>query len=96
MLAAVFDRTDQSQRFVTVDPCGQSHFGEFHPAGGDGAGLVEQNRVDPASGFQNLRALDQESEASATTPKLKSSRLSATSANDLRWGAASPNQAWLS
>ena len=36
-----------------------------HPAGGDGAGLVEHDGVDPAGGLQHLGALDQDAELGA-------------------------------
>ena len=38
-----------------------------HPTGGDGAGLVENNRVDPAGGLQDLRALDQDAQLGPAT-----------------------------
>ena len=36
-----------------------------HPAGGDGAGLVQHDGVDPAGGLQHLGALDQDAELGA-------------------------------
>ena len=36
-----------------------------HPAGGDGAGLVEHDGVDPAGGLEHLGALDQDAELGA-------------------------------
>ena len=38
-----------------------------HPAGGDGAGLVQHDRVDPARGLQDLRTLDQDAELGAAS-----------------------------
>ena len=44
---------------------GDDDVDEAHPAGGDGAGLVEHDRVDPAGGLEDLRALDQQAELGA-------------------------------
>ena len=48
-----------------VDAVGDDDVDEAHPAGGDGAGLVEHDGVDPARGLEHLRALDQQAELRA-------------------------------
>ena len=44
---------------------GDDDVDQGHPAGGDGAGLVQHDGVDPAGGLQHLRALDQDAELGA-------------------------------
>ena len=46
-------------------PSAASTSTQRHPAGGDRAGLVEHDRVDPARGLEDLRALDQQPELRA-------------------------------
>ena len=46
VLGGVLERADEPQRLVAVDAVGDGDLDEAHPAGGDGAGLVEHDRVD--------------------------------------------------
>ena len=48
VLGGVLERADQAQRLVTVDAVGHRDLDEAHPAGGHGAGLVEDDGVDRA------------------------------------------------
>ena len=52
-------------RSVVVGAGRREHVDQPHPAGGDGAGLVQHDGVDPPGGFQHLRALDQDPELRA-------------------------------
>ena len=48
-----------------VDAVGRDDVDERHAAGGDGAGLVEHDRVDLAGGLEHLGALDEDAELGA-------------------------------
>ena len=50
---------------VAVDAVGGHDVDEAHHAGGDGAGLVEHDRVDPPGGLEDLRPLDDHAELRA-------------------------------
>ena len=50
---------------VSSVPARRDDVDQLHPAGGDGAGLVQHDGVDPAGGFQDLRALDQDAQLRA-------------------------------
>ena len=47
------------------DSGGGDDVDQAHPAGGDGAGLVQHHRVDPAGRLQDLRALDEDAQLGA-------------------------------
>lgn len=65
VLGGVLQRPGESQHLVGVLAVGGDDVGQGHPAGGDGAGLVQHDRVDPAGGLQDLRALDEDAELGA-------------------------------
>lgn len=65
MLGTVLERAGQTQRLVAVDAVGGDNLDERHLAGGDGARLVEHDRVDATGGLEDLRALDQQPELRA-------------------------------
>ena len=48
-------------------PCAATTSTRLMLAGGDGAGLVEHDRVDPAGGLEDLRTLDEDAELGAAT-----------------------------
>jgi Cu+-exporting ATPase len=65
MLGCLLQRAGQSQQFRLVNTGRGHHLDQPHPAGGDGAGLVQHDGVHPAGGFQHLRPLDQDAELRA-------------------------------
>ena len=65
VLGGVLQRARQPQDFGLVGAVGGVHGEQGHPAGGDGAGLVEDDGVDLAGGLQDLRALDQDAQLGA-------------------------------
>src|SRR5206468_4122126 len=67
MLGGVLDRPDQAQRVGALHTRGGDHVDERQLALGDGAGLVEDDRVDAPRRLEHLRALDQEPELGAAT-----------------------------
>ena len=50
---------------LLVGALGGHDIDQCHLPGGDGAGLVQHDRVDPAGGLQDLRALDQDAQLRA-------------------------------
>src|SRR5690606_1795426 len=58
----VLEGTDQPEQIGTVHTIGGDHIDQFHPSGGHGAGLVQDDRVDHPSGLEHLRALDEHAE----------------------------------
>src|SRR4028119_2367471 len=67
MLGGVLQRAGQPQHLRAVLTGGGDDVEQGHPAGGDGAGLVQDDGVDPAGGLQHLGALD-EDDALGTAP----------------------------
>lgn len=67
MLGGVLQRACQPQDFGLVGAVGGAHGQQGHAPGGDGAGLVEDDGVDPARGLQYLRALDQDAQLGAAS-----------------------------
>ena len=65
VLGGVLERADEAQRLVAVDAVGGEDLDERHLAGGDRAGLVEDDGVDAAGGLEDLRALDQQAQLRA-------------------------------
>ena len=65
VLGGILERAGQPEHLVGVLPMGGDPAREGHPPGGDGAGLVQHDGVDPAGGFQDLGALDQDPELGA-------------------------------
>ncbi len=65
VLGRLLQRPDEAEQLLLVDP-GRGRDGvDGHLAGGDGAGLVEHDRVDAAGGLEDLRALDEDAELGA-------------------------------
>ena len=74
VLGSILECTDKPQRLMPVGhlmlapdsvrrfPSGNRHADQLHLTGGDGAGFVEQDRVDPAGRLQHLGPLDQQAE----------------------------------
>ena len=52
VLGSVFERTDEAQDLVAVGAVDGDDVDERHPAGGDGAGLVEHDGVDPGGSIR--------------------------------------------
>ncbi len=65
VLRGVLQGSGEAQEFALVDARGGEDAVEGHPAGGDGAGLVQDDGVHAAGGFQYLGALDQDAELRA-------------------------------
>ena len=65
VLGGVLERAGQPQHLVLVDAGAGVDVDERHLAGGDRAGLVQHDGVDPAGGLQHLGALDQDAELGA-------------------------------
>ena len=65
MLGGVLERAGPAQQVDDVDPLRGVGVDERHPTGGDGAGLVEDDRVDAPGRLQDLRALDEDAELCA-------------------------------
>jgi hypothetical protein len=55
------------QQFVWVDPGSGVNGVQCHPPGGDGAGLVQHDRVDAAGAREHLGTFDQSYDATMTT-----------------------------
>ena len=60
MLGRVFQCTGETQQLRTIHTGLSDHVGQSHLAAGDGAGLIEHDGVDLASGLQHLRTLDED------------------------------------
>ena len=67
MLRRSFDGARQRQHFGAVAPSSARHVRELHVPLGDGSGLVEYDRRDPARPLEDLGALDQNAELGAAT-----------------------------
>ena len=55
VLGGVLEGTDEAQHLVAIGAVDGDDVDEGHPAGGDGAGLVEHDGVDPSGRFEDLR-----------------------------------------
>ena len=67
VFAGIFERPGEAERLVDRRARRDDDVGEGHAAGGDGAGLVEDDRVDPPGGLQDLGSLDEDAELGAST-----------------------------
>ena len=65
VLGGVLERAGEAQHLVGVDAVDRDDVDERHAAGGDGAGLVEDDGVDLAGRLEDLRALDEDAELRA-------------------------------
>ncbi len=65
VLRGVLQRPGQAQHVGLLGALRGVHGEQRHAAGGDGAGLVEDDGVDLAGGLQDLRALDEDAELRA-------------------------------
>ena len=65
VLGGVLEGAGEAQDLVAVDAVGRHDVDERHAAGGDGAGLVEHDGVDPAGRLEDLGALDEDAELGA-------------------------------
>src|SRR5690606_4182213 len=65
VLGGVLQGAREAQYVLLVGAVGGVHGQQGHPAGGDGAGLVEDDGVDGAGALQDLRALDEDAELGA-------------------------------
>ena len=65
VLGGVLDRAGQGQGLLDGGARQRHDVDQRHLAGGDRAGLVEHDGVDPPGGLQDLRALDEDAELGA-------------------------------
>jgi hypothetical protein len=65
VLGGVLDGAREPQQLLLVGALGGVHLVQGHAAGGDRAGLVQDDRVDAPRGLQHLRALDEDAELGA-------------------------------
>ncbi len=59
VLGRLLDRSRAAQQLGAAHAVGGAHAGQRHLAGGDGPGLVQDDHVDRARGFEGLVALDE-------------------------------------
>jgi hypothetical protein len=67
VFGGLLDRGGVAEQFVAARPRLGLDGGEGHPAGGDRAGLVQDDGVDRARGLEGLVALDEDAELGAAT-----------------------------
>ena len=65
VLGGVLQGAGQPQQLLAVLAGSDDDVEQGHPAGGDGAGLVQDDGVDLAGALQHLRALDEDAELGA-------------------------------
>ena len=65
VLGGVLEGTGEAEDLVGVDAVDGDHVDERHAAGGDGAGLVEDDGVDLPGRLEDLGALDEDAELRA-------------------------------
>ena len=65
VFGGVLEGAGEAQHVVGVDAVDGDDVDEGHAAGGDGAGLVEHDGVDPAGRFEDLGSLDEDAELRA-------------------------------
>ena len=67
VLAGVLERAGEPEQLAPAVGAGADRVDQLHAPGGDGAGLVEDDRVDRTGGLEDLRALDQDAHLGAST-----------------------------